>query len=61
MKAMSEVLLVDDNMADVYLASEALRMNSELCRVANVGDGEAALAYLPARGTVCLLYLSQCL
>ena len=46
----SEVLLVDDNMADVYLASEALRMHSHSCHVTNVGDGEEALAYLRHEG-----------
>jgi CheY-like chemotaxis protein len=50
MSQMSEVLLVDDNMADVYLASEALRMTSESCNVSNVGDGEEALAYLRHEG-----------
>jgi CheY-like chemotaxis protein len=46
MKPMPEVLLVDDNAADVFLASEALRMNSDSCHVSNVGDGEEALAFL---------------
>lgn len=50
MKEVSEVLLVDDNVADVYLASEALRMNSNSCHVSNVGDGDAALAYLRHEG-----------
>lgn len=50
MKPTSEVLLVDDNMADIYLASEALRMNPDLCHVAAVGDGEEALAYLRHEG-----------
>lgn len=50
MKQIPEVLLVDDNMADVYLANEALRMNSSLCRVTNVSDGEEALAYLRHEG-----------
>jgi CheY-like chemotaxis protein len=50
MSQLSEVLLVDDNVADVYLASEALRMNSESCNVSNVGDGEEALAYLRHEG-----------
>jgi CheY-like chemotaxis protein len=49
----SEVLLVDDNMADVYLASEALRMNSNECHVSNVSDGEEALASLDMRGGTC--------
>jgi len=50
MSQLSEVLLVDDNVADVYLASEALRMKSESCNVSNVGDGEEALAYLRHEG-----------
>jgi CheY-like chemotaxis protein len=50
MNLLSEVLLVDDNAADVYLASEALRMTSEACHIANVGDGEEALAYLRHEG-----------
>ncbi len=50
MKPVLEVLLVDDNLADVYLASEALRMNANVCHVANVGDGEEALAYLRHEG-----------
>src|SRR5882757_831186 len=50
MKQMSEVLLVDDNVADVYLASEALQMSSNCCHVSNVGDGEEALAYLRHEG-----------
>ena len=50
MKQVPEVLLVDDNMADVYLASEALRMNSNACHISNVGDGEEALAFLRHEG-----------
>jgi chemotaxis family two-component system response regulator Rcp1 len=50
MKQVSEVLLVDDNMADVYLASEALRMKSDSCHVSSVEDGEQALAYLRHEG-----------
>jgi CheY-like chemotaxis protein len=50
MKRMPEVLLVDDNMADVYLASEALRMRSEAVKVSNVSDGVEALAYLRRQG-----------
>jgi chemotaxis family two-component system response regulator Rcp1 len=50
MELLSEVLLVDDNAADVYLASEALRMTSESCHIANVGDGDEALAYLRHEG-----------
>jgi CheY-like chemotaxis protein len=50
MNQLSEVLLVDDNLADVHLASEALRMSSESCHVSNVGDGEEALAFLRHEG-----------
>lgn len=50
MKPSSEVLVVDDNAADVYLAQEALRMKSESCHVSSVGDGDAALAYLRREG-----------
>ncbi|HWZ81122.1 MAG TPA: response regulator [Terriglobales bacterium] len=54
MKQVSEVLLVDDNMADVYLASEALRMTSDSCHLCSVEDGEQALAYLRHEG--CYAY-----
>ena len=45
-----EVLLVDDNVADVFLASEALTVNPAFCHVSNVGDGEEALAFLRHEG-----------
>jgi len=51
MPLLSEVLVVDDNVADVYLASEALHLASANTHVANVGDGEQALAYLRREGT----------
>jgi chemotaxis family two-component system response regulator Rcp1 len=50
MRQISEVLFVDDNMADVYLASEALRLNPDMCHFAAVGDGHEALAYLRHEG-----------
>ncbi|MFY9558743.1 MAG: response regulator [Terriglobales bacterium] len=50
MNAKPEVLLVDDNPADVFLASEALTESSHPCQVSNVGDGEEALAYLRHQG-----------
>ena len=57
MKQMPEVLLVDDNMADAFLASEALTANPESCHVSSVSDGEEALAFLRHEGryagTVC--------
>ena len=50
MKQLPEVLLVDDNMADVFLASEALTVNPESCHVSSVGDGDEALAFLRHEG-----------
>ncbi len=50
LRQMPEVLLVDDNVADVFLASEALTGKSESCHVSNVGDGEEALAFLRHEG-----------
>ena len=50
MKPTSEVLLVDDNAADVFLASEALAEGLRPCHVSNVGDGEEALAFLRHEG-----------
>src|SRR5262245_7507201 len=50
MKETPEVLLVDDNAADVFLASEALAKGSHPCHVSNVGDGEEALAFLRHEG-----------
>jgi CheY-like chemotaxis protein len=47
---MPEVLLVDDNAADVFLASEALTVNPHSCQVSSVGDGEEALAFLRHEG-----------
>jgi len=50
MKPMPEVLLVDDNAADVFLASEALTVNPCSCLVSSVGDGAEALAFLRHEG-----------
>jgi two-component system, chemotaxis family, response regulator Rcp1 len=50
MKPMPEVLLVDDNVADVLLASEALTVNSDSCHVSSVGDGAEAIAFLRHEG-----------
>jgi CheY-like chemotaxis protein len=50
MKETPEVLLVDDNAADVFLASEALAKSERPCRVSNVGDGEEAMAFLRKEG-----------
>jgi len=50
LKQVPEVLLVDDNVTDVFLASEALAEIPESCHVSNVGDGEEALAFLRHEG-----------
>src|SRR5258705_3444831 len=46
MKQGPEELLVDDIVADAYLASQALRMNSNVFHIFNLGDGKEALAFL---------------
>jgi CheY-like chemotaxis protein len=46
MKPAPEVLLVDDNPADVDLTSEALSRSKQHFRVSVVNDGEQALSYL---------------
>ena len=51
MKQGPEVLLVDDNPADVYLASQALAEGPHPCHVCHVRDGEEALAFLRHEGT----------
>ena len=50
MKPAPEVLLVDDNPADVYLASQALAEGPHPCRVSHARDGEEALAFLRHEG-----------
>jgi CheY-like chemotaxis protein len=50
MKQVPEVLLVDDNAADVFLASQALAANPRPPRVCSVQDGEEALAFLRHEG-----------
>jgi two-component system, chemotaxis family, response regulator Rcp1 len=51
-----EVLLVDDNPADITLVQEAMAKGGHQCHTHSVGDGEEALAFLrregPYRGTV---------
>jgi CheY-like chemotaxis protein len=49
-KQAPEVLLVDDNPADVYLASQALAEGPHPCHVSHVRDGEQALAFLRHEG-----------
>lgn len=46
-----EILLVEDNPADVEMTLHALQKNNLANRVAVVGDGEEALDFLFARGT----------
>ena len=45
-----EVLLVEDNPADVYLTEEALESSKLPLNVNVVGDGEEAMTYLQRRG-----------
>jgi len=46
MKQLPQVLLVDDNPADVVLAREALAGGKHRSHISNVQDGEEALAFL---------------
>ncbi len=46
----AEILLVEDNPADVRLTMEAMRESKMRNRVTVVGDGEQALDYLQRRG-----------
>ena len=46
MKQLPQVLLVDDNPADVVLAREALAGGKHQSHISNVQDGEEALAFL---------------
>jgi two-component system, chemotaxis family, response regulator Rcp1 len=50
MKRLPQVLLVDDNPADVVLAREALAGGRHQSRISNVADGEEALAFLRRTG-----------
>jgi two-component system, chemotaxis family, response regulator Rcp1 len=47
---MPQVLLVDDNPADIDLASDALAQCHRPYQVSTVSDGEQALAFLYGRG-----------
>lgn len=51
MKRLPQVLLVDDNPADVVLAREALAGGRHQSHLNNVQDGEDALAFLHRAGT----------
>lgn len=46
MKTMPEILLVDDNPADINLVSEVLSEHSQRLRLSTAVDGEEAVAYL---------------
>jgi len=50
MKPLPQVLLVDDNPADVGLAQEALAGGRHRSRISHVPDGEEAMAFLRRTG-----------
>jgi CheY-like chemotaxis protein len=50
MKPLPQVLLVDDNPADVGLAREALAGGRHHSCISNVGDGEEGMAFLRRTG-----------
>jgi CheY-like chemotaxis protein len=50
MPGVQEVLLVDDNPADITLASEALAQTKRQCKISTAVDGEQAVAFLFRRG-----------
>ena len=50
MKSLPQVLLVDDNPADVGLTQEALAGGRHQSRISNVVDGEEAMAFLRRTG-----------
>ncbi len=50
MSQVREVLLVDDNPADVVLAREALAGSAHRSQISSVGDGEEAMAFLNRKG-----------
>jgi two-component system, chemotaxis family, response regulator Rcp1 len=50
MTSSHELLIVDDNPADVLLAREALEVCAYRGQITSVGDGAEALAYLSRRG-----------
>ena len=45
-----ELLLIEDNAADVRLVREGLSVFASECRLSVVSDGEAAVDYLKRRG-----------
>src|SRR5216684_7352228 len=49
MKSLRQLLIVDDNPADVGLAREALECCAPDCQINSVGDGVEALAFLNRR------------
>ena len=49
MNSRRELLIVDDNPADVELAREALEQCAPGCQITSVGDGVEALAFLNRR------------
>jgi chemotaxis family two-component system response regulator Rcp1 len=50
MKLMPELLVVDDNPADVSLVCEALAGSKHHSKINSVGDGVEAMAFLDRRG-----------
>jgi len=50
MKSPHELLIVDDNPADIALAREALAACAYCGQISSVGDGAEALAFLNRRG-----------
>lgn len=50
MKEAPNILLVDDNPADVGLTREVLAASTHHCNIHNVPDGEEAIAFLRRRG-----------
>jgi CheY-like chemotaxis protein len=51
MTSAHELLIVDDNPADIVLAREALAVCAYCGQINSVGDGAEALSYLGRRGT----------
>lgn len=51
--SMVEILMVEDNMADVRLTKEAFRDAKVLNNMHVVYDGEEAMSFLEARGQIC--------
>jgi CheY-like chemotaxis protein len=50
MKPLPELLIVDDNPADVVLAREALTGSVHGSQISSVEDGDEAMAFLNHRG-----------